>query len=90
MLCPDQSVVAQGTLDILIQNLYYCEWLLLEYMQTSVYYTPYMANQTCTHISVNLASVSGVVEGERGKTPFPQIFCWRNAVPHLLSGYGEC
>jgi len=24
---------------------------------------------------------SGVVEGERGGTPFPQLFCWGNDVP---------
>ena len=34
----------------------YCEWLLLDYMQTThVYYNPYTATQTHTGINVNAA-----------------------------------
>jgi len=36
----------------------------------------------------NYAVYSGVVEGERGGTPFPQLFCWGTAFPHLLSWRG--
>ena len=39
-----------------MQNLYYPEWLLLEYMQTvRVYYNPYTGTRTCTRINVNPA-----------------------------------
>jgi len=31
--------------------------------------------------TTNSIKVGPVVEGEREGTPFPQIFCWRNAVP---------
>jgi len=31
---------------------------------------------------------SGVVEGERGGTPFPKYFVGGTPFPHLLSGHG--
>jgi len=44
-----------------IQNPYYCERLLLEYMQTCLYYNPYMTSRTWTRISVNPALLSDVM-----------------------------
>ena len=38
-----------------MQNPYYCERLLLEYMQTRVYYNPYTGTRTHTRVSVNSA-----------------------------------
>jgi len=40
---------------VLVQNPFYCERLLLEYMQTLVYYNPYTAIGTRIRISVNTA-----------------------------------
>jgi len=42
---------------LLVLNPYYCERLLLEYMQTRVYCNLYMATRTHTGISVNAAAV---------------------------------
>jgi len=39
----------------LIQTLYYFERLLMEYMQTHVYYNPYMGTRTRTRVILNPA-----------------------------------